>query len=165
MGLVQAELGNVQLRLGELEAAEQLFRESLSLERVLGIKPAMVAALRGLSQIRALEGNLTEAKARLTEGFKLALEVSDQPTIIRYFESAGLLAFKLHQPEHAVRWLSADQALRERSGYPQRPYMARVIHETLAGLKDKLGEARFQELWETGKRIGTETIYENLSSL
>jgi predicted ATPase/DNA-binding SARP family transcriptional activator len=165
MGLVQAELGNVQLRLGELEAAEQLFRESLSLERVLGIKPAMVAALRGLSQIRALEGNLTEAKARLTEGFKLALEVSDQPTIIRYIESAGILAFKLHQPEHAVRWLSTDQALRERSGYPQRPYMARVIHETLAGLKDKLGEARFQELWETGKRIGTETIYENLSSL
>lgn len=164
VGLVQAELGNVQLRLGELGAAEQLFRESLSLERVLGIKPAMVLALRGLSQVASLEGNHTEASERLLEGFALALEVSDLPTIVRYVESAGILTFKTNQPENAVRFLSAAQAQRERTGYPQRPYMVRVIGEALAGLKEKLGEEGFRELWEEGKGLGPKQVWNALSS-
>lgn len=163
LGLVQAELGNVQLRLGELEAAEQLFRESLSLERVLGIKPAMVSALRGLSQVASLNGNQAEALSRLAEGFALALEVSDLPTIVRYVESAGVLAFKLNQAEKAVRFLSTAQALRQQSGYPQRPYMVRVIGDALEGLKDKLGQNAFQQVWQEGKQLKPKQVWEALS--
>jgi hypothetical protein len=170
-----ARLGQIQLYLGEIEAAQQSLAAALA---YVEDDPAQARTrhdtLAFLSEAALTRGDVPAAAAHLracldiSQGFYHALQTAQKLEatadalpidLIGLCARAGLLAAAQSQAERAVTLFAAAKALGAQSGQGMNPPLRERVDARLADLKAQLGEAGFRVIWEAGQGLSTEAAF------
>ncbi|WP_344881552.1 ATP-binding protein [Nonomuraea antimicrobica] len=139
-------LAQVARRTGDPAAARRHYESGLRLLRHVDARQHIVSCLAGLGRLALDRGDLTEARARLTEALVLSRDAGLRAGIARRLEAwAGLVAAE-GDHRRAVLLVAASVALGGRQ--PD----ARTEH-VLRPARDHLGEAAVGVLWAEGGRL------------
>jgi tetratricopeptide (TPR) repeat protein len=129
------DLGQVTLLAGAVDEAEALFRESLALCRELGSKGILINVLEGVAGVWTTRAAQSLRSREIMEmSPPEAREEQPQSTAAR----AGQL-------------FGACEALREAAGAP--PADSAEYRAWVAVLREALGEAGFETLWQAGRGL------------
>jgi non-specific serine/threonine protein kinase len=159
--LVQSGLGEVAVRLGELDRAAAHLNESLALSRTQGDKWAVATVLGSLGWAAMARRDFPEMRSLLADSLDLRLELNDRGGAAWCLEKLAsalcILAEGLPARsrggalEGAVRVLGAAEALREPIHSvvdpADRPDYDRMVY----GLRETLGGGPFAESWIEGR--------------
>jgi predicted ATPase/class 3 adenylate cyclase len=153
-GALEADwlLGWALRGLGETERARVLDEGTLTDARARGARSIQAHLLEQLAQRTAEEGRAAESLPMFREAYELNLELDDR---WRMALLAGRLAAALSalgDPERATLVLSSGATQLEDMGAD--PAWRRDEHERyVTRLRDELGEARFTEAWNEGRKL------------
>ncbi|MEU6711774.1 LuxR C-terminal-related transcriptional regulator [Nonomuraea sp. NPDC046802] len=136
-------LAQVARRAGDASAARRHYESGLRLLRRVDAGQQIVSCLAGLGQVALDQGDLVEARARLTEALVLSRDAGLRAGIGRRLEAWARLVAAEGDQRRAVLLASASVALRAR-----RPD-ART-EEVLRPARDALGDAVVDVLWAEG---------------
>jgi tetratricopeptide (TPR) repeat protein len=130
------DLGQVTLLAGALDEAEALFRESLALCRELGSKGILINVLEGVAGVWTARTAQSLRSRQIMEMNPPAEAREEQP------QSTAARAGQL---------FGACEALREAAGAP--PADTAEYRAWVAVLREVLGEAGFEALWQAGRGL------------
>jgi tetratricopeptide (TPR) repeat protein len=138
------QIGNINLVTGNYSEAEKLYRQSLKIFEVLGDKSGIANSLHQLGVIEYGMGDYSEAKKLYGQSLKIAQELENKAGIAGTLYQLGTLYFTMGNYESALqRFLTAAEIAKELQ-HPNLPLALNMIEK----VKEKLGEAKFQELHE-----------------
>ena len=148
-------LGLVALAQSETFAARALFEEALALCQEMDDKTNMAYVLLGLGMVDLAE-NKREARKHILHSLRLRQETGEQS-----YETSSLIGvagLALHEgnPQFAVQMLGAVESALKRLNAVMEPEMRQFHAQTLAAVREQLGEAAFQAAWEAGSQWSLE---------
>jgi predicted ATPase/DNA-binding SARP family transcriptional activator len=149
-------LGSLYNALGKPDEGAAFMAEAVEVAREFGLPRELGIALQMLGSSRLLQGDLASARVLFHDSLA-ALRLDPQHLFLaRGMEMLGAVAGETGEPEAAVRLIAAGAAVRRRIG-------ARLFHtdqvlqeRRLGALRELLGPARFERLFEEGERPGLE---------
>lgn len=145
LGLVDVTLAQHEPRsaadhlAGVLAAANERQRTTLS-----------TRAMEGLSRVAAATGDHDHAVALARESFRLRSEADDRIGKVTSLDLLAQLALQSGQVDRAVRGFAAAQAYRDARGYARPRPHEREVQDALGKAMTRLGQARFDSLWNEG---------------
>ncbi len=146
-------LDSVGAALGRLdryaEAWPQLL-ESLALYRELGNTSGEAMVLMDLALIAVSHGEQPRAAELCLEALALAWQIGDRRRVAFCLEGLGEAKAEL-EPEHAVVWLSAANALRQAIPSPLPPAEQDLYEQAIARLRASLSPEMFEAAWHVGQ--------------
>jgi len=143
-------LGRALTELGELDEAQALISETLERARALGDPVLLYPPLMGSAGIAIEQGRAEDALASLKECVLITL---DSGQLLRVRMALGGVARALSMrgdPEPAARLLACTEALGREITGNFAWVSARRKGETLASLREQLGEEALAKAWERG---------------
>jgi ATP/maltotriose-dependent transcriptional regulator MalT len=148
-------LGNVALAKGDFTEARALSEESLALCQEMEDKTLMAYALLGLGQA-VLAENKTEARKHILHSLHLRQEASEK--LFQTSSLIGVAGLVLHEghSQFAAQLLGAVESALKALKATTEPEMKPFHAQTLAKVKQALGEAAFQSAWEEGSQWSLE---------
>jgi non-specific serine/threonine protein kinase len=147
-GLIQGDLGE----------AAALFEEAQALYREMEDKWGIITCLVNLGLISVILEHPAQAKALMREVMQLSLELDEKiGSVYSFFGLACVAALEGH-PARAARLWGTSEAVREAAGIEIVPstYTVTRYESRLTEVRDRLGEAAFEEAWEQGKAMTPE---------
>jgi adenylate cyclase len=142
-------LGNVAYVQGEYVTAQALFEEDLALCTEMDEKRAKAYALLGLGLVD-LALNNPEAREHILHSLRLRRETGEQ--LYQTSSLVGVAGLALHEGDStfAAQLLGAvESAIKALNGVMEEELIP--FHtQTLAAIREQLGEAAFQSAWEMG---------------
>ena len=154
-------LGSFAMYEPDLERASLLLDESSGLYDAVGDLQgqAMCTMLRGV--IALFQGEAERAWALLSDGLRLSWELGDVWTVGRSLAALALVAAARGEAARAVQLWAAAEALLERMGVPLAAAgIPSVAAQRLAGLRERMGEARWAEAERAGQGLTAEEAVE-----
>jgi hypothetical protein len=170
-----ARLGQIQLYLGEIEAAQQNLAAALAYAQD---DPAQARTqldtLALLSEAALARGDVPAAAAHLhasleiCRGFYRALQEAQKlegtadslpVDLIGLCARAGLIAAAQSQSERAVTLFGVAESLGAQSGQGMIPPLQERVDASVADLKAQLGEAGFRAAWEAGQGLSIDATF------
>jgi predicted ATPase len=106
-----------------------------------------------LGILAVLRGSLDEAGALLDEALDLSLAARSIQFVTLCLAGNAGLAFAEGDSERAVLLEAAAQSLRRRVGLPAWPHLRRVEAELVTRLRQRLGAARFNRVFDVGSKL------------
>jgi predicted ATPase/transcriptional regulator with XRE-family HTH domain len=171
-------LGRIQLYLGELEAAERNIKEGLlSYEASRHNMHVQQETLAILSEVALARKNVDTAADhlqaslnicrtlyhQLESSLKLAGMSAALPiNLISLCARAALVAAAQGRDEHAVTLGSIAESLHSQSGKVMILPLHTKLDKSMAGLRARLPEERFDTAWETGQKLLLSEVFEFL---
>jgi predicted ATPase/DNA-binding SARP family transcriptional activator/DNA-binding CsgD family transcriptional regulator len=149
------DLGITAMYTGE-EEAESLFQEAVVLQRELGQKENIAAALRVLGLVRMNRGDHERARALLKESLALSKELGHKLYAAAALNAAASVAVSRGEVERAARLFGAAEMLHEAIGSPLPPSERALFEPHLAIARSWLGEATWERVWEEGRAMTLE---------
>lgn len=151
IAMTLTNLGAIAGQREEYDRAARLYAESLAMQRHLADKRGIATALIDLGEVERRCGNESHALELHGEALALNLTLGDRLGIARGLEAIAALAFARSDFGSAARFSSAAAALRTAIRAPLPP-AEQVEHASMvASLRRSLGEALFDEAWESGQ--------------
>ncbi len=143
IGMAQCtyNLGGIHKMAREFEKARTLLADSVGLFQRMGDRTHFAAASGSLGECLVRVGELDEARARLTEAIALAVVDRVPVTLLNVIDSIALLIAATGEPERAIRYLSAEEALASAIGIEATPAEALRNQEDVAAARAALREA------------------------
>jgi tetratricopeptide (TPR) repeat protein len=146
-------LGSVALSEGDLERAVGRYRAALSHYRAAA-DPYGVALTELYLGFVAIEAGRQDDAAGL---LARALPVFQEMRFLQYtaecLEGIAAVAHARGEAEEAARLLGAASAVRERTGAPPSPTLARVRERETVSTRAELGESAFAAAWADGRGL------------
>lgn len=99
------------------------------------------------------------AKEPFLTCLKLRLKFQDKIGLAETLEAIAGLYIQLNQPRFATQLVGTARAIRERIGSPLPPRSVESHEQMVAGLRNALGQAAFEEAFTAGKRLEPEETY------
>lgn len=163
---IKNNLASIYHMQGDSLKAERFFHESLILSRERNDRQQIAWILQSMANMKLDNGVLKKARVNLKESLEFFQEFSDRYGIIESLQSISRLAVMKDEPVVAVKLMAAVQQLREEFTMPLEPMRAMNVQEARNKAKERLGEERFQTLWneydalpfEDAIAIGTEFL-------
>lgn len=148
-----SDVGELIMSMGDRGRGEAMIEEGLGLHRELGNKQGLGNKLSDLGLHRHDEGDDTAAARHYKESVRLLWEGGD--TWYLASPVAGLAAIALQAGEVALaaRLIGAAMAMRERSAAAFWPKERARVEQTIAGLRDALGEEGFAREVAAGRGL------------
>ena len=144
-------LGLIAFAQGDYAQARSHSEQALVIFRKLGDKSLIGFALSTLGAVARALGELNKALAYYGQNLQIMYEVGYKLPIISALEDlAGILSAAGQQGEVAVHLLGAAAALRQVTGIPVAPTQHEEYAQTLALLRQQLGDDHFAGLWQVG---------------
>ena len=106
-----------------------------------------------LSLVARLENRLGDQAALASEIVTLTSTVKDPVVITSTLWTAAAIAGERNQMTLSARLFGAEEALRDSIEFVLDPVYAASYRETVARIRDQLGEARFTSIWEAGRAV------------
>lgn len=150
MALSLNNLGLVMREEGNPAAARLALEESLALKRQLGDVQSVPATLISLGDL-ALEHDSMAAAGWLRQGLAAALEVGDLSVQAEAMEAFARLTLERGEPEEALVFAGAADALRERVGSTRAASNTRRLQDTLTQARAALAPGTGQTAWQAGR--------------
>jgi len=152
MGAVLRSLGRRALEQNEYAQARSYGEESLRLMRGLGDKGNAGYALLLLGNVARKQGDHRQALTYYTQNLQMMVALNYKWSIYDALEHiASLLVESTQQPQVAVHFLGAAQALRQAIGHTMNATYAAAYEQQTTALRQQLGESAFAELWAAGQ--------------
>ncbi len=159
--LVISNLGHVLMAQANYAMAQSRYRECLALCQEMGEKTVMAYPLLGLGLV-AIAQNNPEAREHILHSLRLRVDMGEQLTQTSSLVGVAGLALQAGDAVGAARWLgavaSALTTLTAAMGYDVKQFHA----QTLAAVREQLGEAAFQSAWEEGGNWSLEEAVEKV---
>jgi len=137
---------------------------SLDLTRATGDEAGMRITLFNLAVVATRSGDLEPARRYLAESLRIVRELGSKQLAPESFEVLGELAAALHETVPAARMYGAAQVVRETTGESMTPEDARHRDQAIRGLRNELGEDRFQHLVREGRELSFESAIDDALS-
>lgn len=172
-----SRLGQIQLYMGEIEAAQRSLDEALRLfddSRDTRIKKETLVML---SEVALARGDIKAAVDYLAASLEICnmlycqlqatqkLEGTPESLpvdLIMLAARAALVAAAQEHHERAVTLYSIAQSLSRRSGLPILPPLQAKLDETMTTVRSRLSEERFDTAWEAGQKMSLSQAFEFL---
>jgi non-specific serine/threonine protein kinase len=139
--------------LGDVNAARSLWEQGLSLFRAEGDKTHIAWGIEGLAGVAYLKRDFPSALKFHLESLRIKANVMDKLGIAYSLEGLAQVAAAEEEPERAaILWGAAD-SLREAMHMPSDPSRADLYTSLMPGTREQIGEKRFEQSWEKGKRM------------
>jgi len=147
-------LGWMYTELGDDERARQLHEDDLERARALGDKPMEGQTLTALAYLALKHGRAADAMSMYEDALRID---RDQGSLLQMSfdlcRFARALAIIGDAPERAASLLAAAEAIREEIGAGAPRFLAKIVEETLVGIRTELDDATFAAAWEQGKAL------------
>jgi non-specific serine/threonine protein kinase len=145
-------LGHTKFELGLTEEAVAHLDDALHLARAANDAFSASMALVNLARIARFRGDYRLAQALLVESLELQWGQRNHFGMIGSLRGLGQTCMRTGDLERAVRLFGAVQGLRDAIGAAEPRPRARY-QQSVDRLRKELGEARFAELWESGRAM------------
>lgn len=162
VAILVGSLGEVEEVAGNLDLSRSLFEKSLALSEEIGASWQIDECQWGLSRLDAKGGNLQEAADRLRQTLSRARRLPGMsPLWLRRYCQALIAKGDL---ETAVRALGAHFSLGETTGTPVMPREQGDYQAALDTARATLGNDRYQELWDEGRKLSLDEAIDSVLS-
>jgi DNA-binding CsgD family transcriptional regulator len=112
--------------------------------------------LTKLGNLACRGGDAGQAATYYAEALPLHREHGDRPDTAETLIGLGVVAAERGNAEQATRLFGGAVALGEAAGYALHPPIRAWLDTALAGLRAKLGIARFDAAWDAGQALSIE---------
>ena len=148
-------LGNTAYVQGEYVMAQALFEESLALCKEMDEKHTMAYVLLGLGLVD-LAVNKPEAREHILHSLRLRREMGEQ--LYQTSSLVGVAGLALHEDDaiFAAQLLGAVESAIKTLNAVVEEELIPFHTQTLAAIREQLGEAAFQSAWEEGSQWSLE---------
>ena len=147
-------------QLGEFDAAEAVLREALDIARRLDRRDAVSCWLYDLAALALDRGDIGHAEALFIESLQLGREVSYLAVQSGCLRGLAGVANASGSFERAVPLLAAAATLRASVGRVEVGIELQRTERTIADARAALDELVFEQLWQEGEQLATETAIE-----
>jgi predicted ATPase/DNA-binding CsgD family transcriptional regulator len=155
IALTLGNLGVVADQEGDSSGARRFYEESLAIVRAIGNQRALPAVLGRLAGLARAEGDLHTARAAYLECLQLWQQLGDRRAlIVCLMQCAHALATQ--QPEPALRYYAAAEALLEQMEAPLPPAERAAMARSVTALRHRLGAGPSAVAVTTGRRLTLE---------
>jgi predicted ATPase/DNA-binding CsgD family transcriptional regulator len=136
---------------GDFEQAQKLHEESLTLKREQGDQWSIANSLMSLAMLSRLQGNDQRAIHLVQEGLAIFQKIGDTTNIaFCLLEWSAIAALQGHSLLAVQIYAAADRLLAG-LGYPREHADRAESERELAIVHSRMGEARFNAAWESGR--------------
>lgn len=153
-GYVLGLLGVLADAQGSSEAADRYFQRSLAVRRSIGDRRGAAQCLVGLARVARARGQQERAHALLVEALVIRQGLADHRGMFHCLTDLAGVAAAWGQHQAAARLLGAGGAF---GGAAPRT-AARAAEELAAHVRDQLGPAVFEEMWNLGRQMDGEAV-------
>lgn len=155
IAVVLFSLGNLTRAQGDYTEARLLYEDSLTLCGEMDDKWIMGGALLGLGLVDLAEGT-HEAREHILQGLRIYKKLGDKTHQIACL--IGFVGLVLHggNPQHAAQLLGAVESELKRLKIVVDFELQSFHAQTLAAVREQLGELAFQSAWEVGAQWSLE---------
>lgn len=145
-----ANLGNLAQEQADYPQAAACYQESIAAYRQMQHKQGLVIQLYNLAGLYVQREESARAAPLLAECLPLCRELHDTPTILHVLEVFGFIADEGDRSDLSVQLYAAAARLRQSLGLPMSRPGRVYMDEMLQAARQKLGDAYFDLLWQTG---------------
>ena len=161
LAIAMENLGNLRIRLEELDAAGELHAEALDIRREIGHKQGIAMSLNNLAHVKLRIGDADAAAEYLSESIRLFHDLGGPRGLSEALVgAAGVLAAR-RKHELCANLLGAAAALSGSRGDDQDAAARRLA----ADARRSLGEKRFEKMTAAGKAWPTADAVERALAL
>ncbi|MFL6040071.1 MAG: ATP-binding protein [Gaiellales bacterium] len=155
VGNALSGLGNQALEAGDLSRARAYLEQAAAIGRKLGQGLFLANALVDLGFIALNENAVEEAATKFQASLSICRAERATPTLVWAVEGLAAVAVARDEPAVATRLLGATGSLRSEIGFAEEYYAIgnEMRERTLAGAREKLGEAEFAEALVDGRAL------------
>ena len=150
------DLGNVVLARGDTIAAHAMNEESSMLCKEMGEKSLMAYVLLSSGLVALAESDNLGAREYILHSLRLRQEMGERLQQTSSLIGVAKLTLQEGNPRGAAQLLGATQAALKTLNVVVAPEMKFCHTQTLAEVKEVLGEAAFQSAWEEGSQWSLE---------
>lgn len=150
---------------GDLERAEALHEESLALKRAQNDEWSVANSLMSLATIARLQNDTSRAMGLIQESLTLFLKIGDTANIAFCLREISALASLQGHSQSAVQLYAFADTLLEALGYPSGHAYREQSEHPLAALHARMGKARFNGAWESGRSLTLDQAIEQARGL
>jgi tetratricopeptide (TPR) repeat protein len=141
----------------DLETARSALEESLQVAERGTDRFAVGVAHHTVGQVARLQGRYDDAARHYREALRIWGAFGDAAQITEPLQGLAAVMILTGQTEDGIRWLAANQAIRERLGGGPPPEWLR-LGDPLAVAREALGDASYQRAWQAGLALSLEQI-------
>jgi tetratricopeptide (TPR) repeat protein len=142
---------------GDLDVAEPLYEENLTLQRERGNSGAITIALFNLAKVSVGRGSGDRARRLLLEALPIVEAIGSKWMGQDLLEAATALAAFLEEWERAARFYGALQVQMERMGRRRVPADEAFLMPLIARTREALGAEAFAAAVDAGRALGYES--------
>ena len=150
-----ASLGDATRALGDPAKAAEHYQESLDLFRQIEHSWGIAVALSGLGDAMTELGDRTQAIRTYRASLVIAVQLGERRMTAEALERLSrVLIIELVEPRTSrmvARLLGCASGLRERHNAPRAPVNQQEYEQTVATVRQSLGDAGFEHEWELGE--------------
>ena len=149
-------LGAVAFSQGKHVEAKAAYLEALDMFEEFGDKQSASMLRNNLGEIALAQGELAEAKTYFTDSIPPFYQIGNKAGVAACLDGLGLVAAAEHDPERAVRLYAAAEALNASIGEAVPPANRDEYSQSLASVREALGDAAFELAWAEGQTMSLE---------
>jgi predicted ATPase/class 3 adenylate cyclase len=160
LALALNNLGDVALTAGNYREAEASFEESLRFLRTQGDAANVARSLFNLGAVAFRLDRREDAQASLRESITLCRDLGDKEDLAWCLEGFAAIAAAEGEPGRAGLLLGAAEALLGNMGAALKPFERQLHEETVASVRESLGEAGLADAVSRGAGLSTDDSVE-----
>jgi class 3 adenylate cyclase/tetratricopeptide (TPR) repeat protein len=150
-------LGSIALIQGDYTVARAMYEESLALCNETNVKTDTAYSLLGLGLVDLAE-NHPEAREHIIRSLRLRQEIGEHSLQTSSLIGVAGLTLREGNPQFAAQLLGAVESALKALGAPIESELKNFHAQTLADVREQLGEAAFQSAWEEGSQWSLEEV-------
>jgi predicted ATPase len=143
---------------GDVATMETRLHDSLALTRIVYQPWGIAWAQISLGLVAILNGDIKAAIPRITESLELRWAIRDVRGLPESLQLLATVSSADGDMEWAARLHGAAELQREANGLTVLPFLRPLHDESVARLRDALGQAQLDELWAVGRATPLEKI-------
>jgi predicted ATPase/DNA-binding CsgD family transcriptional regulator len=149
----------------DYKQAQSLHEESLALKRAQGDEWSIANSLLSLATLARLQNNYSRAINLIRESLALFQKIGDTANIAFCLQEFSTIAAIQGHSQLAVQLYAAADTLLEALGYPSNHAYRTESEHPLAAVRLRMGEARFNAAWESGRALRLDQAIEQMRGL
>ncbi|MDQ3707447.1 MAG: tetratricopeptide repeat protein [Chloroflexota bacterium] len=149
-------LGAIAYSQGNHAEAMTAYTEALQLFEEFGDRQSVAMMRNNLGEIALAQANLSEATAYFKDAMLLLKEIGNKAGVAGCLDGLAQVAAAAGRPEQAARLFGAADAITRATGEAVPVANRAEYTQTVAGVRDSLGERAFETAWVLGREMSLE---------
>jgi DNA-binding CsgD family transcriptional regulator len=151
-------LADIHYSQGRLAEARQFFEQSRDIFRQVADQLGVAYSRCALGWIDRDEGKFRDAAENFSDALSIRKTLGDRRGCIEAIEGIASVIAKSTGDEVAASLLASADAMRSRYALPRRPIETAMNERDRSGIRQTLGERRFESVWAGGSSLSLDNV-------